>query len=158
MRTGDQGQGPGRRVRSSLMKGMAPLLSALLVACAGGASTIEGEQGAVAPAYPGSTVLRELEASTSEVYEAPDRDNSCPTDITEYGTNDSPDGVTRFFEDRGFARLGSGGPTSGGGYRWVGVREGDESSWRKADIASGAIAGSEDWETIYSLAAANCGT
>lgn len=119
-----------------------------------------GGEGTTAPRdliYPNSQALREVDSSDAQLYEPPTGDNNCPTSFTEYGTHDPPEDVTKFFEARGFKRRGAGGRFDGG-YRWIGVREGDESAWRKVDIANGQTAGRSEWETFYGIFAPACGT
>lgn len=125
----------------------------VLAACSAGNEGLPG----TSLLYPDAQLLRHVESSTAELYDPPTGDNSCPTAFTEYGTNDTPEDVTRFFESRGFEPRGQGGKFDGG-YRWKGVRAGDEQAWRKVDIADGATAGSPDWKTFYAISEPACGT
>jgi hypothetical protein len=139
------------------MRVVGAILGLLLVgiaACGNGGNETSAQGNDI---YPNSEVLREVKSSTAELYDPPAGDNSCPTSFTDYGTNDSPEDVTKFFEARGFQRRGEGGPFDGG-YRWIGVREGDESAWRKVDIANGATAGRSEWTTFYAVFEPACGT
>ena len=146
--------GPSMLPRMRVVGGILAAIVALAACGSGDKQSTSAMENLV---YPDSQVLREVESSTAELYDPPAGDNSCPTAFTDYGTNDSPEDVTKFFEARGFERRGQGGRFDSA-YRWKGVRDGDETTWRKVDIADGATAGRSEWETVYALSEPACGT
>jgi hypothetical protein len=107
--------------------------------------------------YPGARLIREVASTTAVLYDNPASDNSCPTYIASYGSNDRPEQVTRFFRNQGFVQQGQGGDF-GDVYRWKGLHEGDEATWRKVDIANGSTAGREEWTSVYEVMTPACGT
>jgi hypothetical protein len=104
--------------------------------------------------YPDAEELRQVDSSTALLYEAPGADNSCPTSLTTYGTDDAVGEVIEFYEERGFqSRTPSMILPS---VRWMAHRDGAEQSWRHVDISAGEIAGHPQWETVFELASPAC--
>lgn len=138
------------------MRVLAGILSALILAgCTGDGGTPSANRQGIA--YPGAELLREVPSTTAEIYDSPEGTNSCSTSLKSYGVHDEPEAVTEFFEQRGFLRRGEGGQFPQG-YRWVGVRDGDQMRWRKVDIADGEIAGRTEWRTVFEVFTPACET
>lgn len=137
------------------MNRIAVVILIVLAACTENPST-PGESGKVGPAYPNSRVLREVEFSSAELYTPPGGGYDCSMQWTDYGTEDSPEKVTAFYQRLGFVRRGQRGQF-GKVYRWAAAREGDDQTWRKVDIADRATAGRPEWTAVFSVFKPRCG-
>jgi hypothetical protein len=107
------------------------------------------------PAYPGSEVINATRSGGTCCFFPDDSEARCPVLITDYGTNDGFDRVVDFYDGLGFRGEGA-GPTGGQVVRWIGVRSGDETTWRKVDLATGVVGGHPEWATFIEVHAPDC--
>lgn len=107
------------------------------------------------PAYPGSEVISPTHSGGSCCFYPTDGEARRPVLMTDYGTNDGLDRVLDFSDGLRFSGEG-GGPTGGGVVRWVGVRDGTATTWRKVDLATGAVGGHPNWEAVVTVMAHDC--
>lgn len=92
-------------------------------------------------------------------------DRCCPTRVRSFGTRADIARVVASFQRRGFRYAApplvapvSGDPKTNGTYlRWLGERPGDAGTWRLVNVATGAIDGIPQWETVFRVSRARCG-
>lgn len=107
------------------------------------------------PAYPGADALGPTVSSEHDPY--CDDEGCCPVWMTEYDTGDEVEEVVAYYEGEGFEQRGLAGEVDDRVVRWVGIRDGDRSSWRRADVFAGFVADLEDHPTVIRVAAPDCG-
>lgn len=106
-----------------------------------------------ADVYPGATLTAHDQDSSSELFEA--NGSTCSTQRRDYVTDDPTEDVASFFANRGFEKNDEARGEAGNLIRWTGERTGSEETWRKVDVSSGSLAGS-DRTTAYSIFRAAC--
>jgi hypothetical protein len=107
------------------------------------------------PAYPGSTILTPTRSGGTCCFYPDDSEARCPVLITDYGTNDEFDRVIDFYDGLGFDGEGA-GPTGGPIVRWIGVRNGNPTTWRKVDLGADGVGGHPEWATFVEVLAPDC--
>ena len=110
------------------VRAVAASLVALAVACGG-----PEPPGPDEPAYPGAELASPTAPTVEELGPgAPD----CPAVVTVYAAEAGIEEVVAFHEGQGFVSTGDEEIADGALARWVGIREGEEDEWRRADIAT----------------------
>lgn len=92
------------------------------------------------------------------------RGGCCPTRVRTFGTRADITRVIAAFQHRGFRYAApplvapvSGDPRTSGTYlRWLGELPGDARSWRLVNVATGALDGHPNWQTVFQVSQARC--
>jgi hypothetical protein len=132
------------------------LLLAVTTACTSGSFVGSDDPANPAdPGYPSAALISATESGGTCCFYPSDGEAQCPVLITGYGTKDELDRVVAYYRALGFH--GHGGPSGGAMIRWIGTRDGDATTWRKVDIATGEVAGRSRWVTAFEIFAPDCG-
>jgi hypothetical protein len=131
------------------------LLVAVCLALTGCDGPPPVEEGPEEPAYPGAEVLRSTATSSTPLYPSAG-ESRCPVLITVYGSDDPIEDVVAFFEGEGFVSSGEELVEEGALVGWVGIRDGDDRTWRSVNIASGDRFAVPERATVWRLGAPDC--